>query len=130
MRAGGRPGQSDRSGNDPVIGAPVFLESIDAESHKRLKELAGTRTDARGTYQFTGLPPGTYRLLSTFDFDNPDVGNDGGRTGKDGDVEGRQSRACDLELLREVRLRTGVPKSFSPDQSRGPRRAHSVNRYR
>ena len=71
-RPAGVQGKVSGTGNEPVIGAPVFLEAIDPTLHKRLKELAGARTDARGIYQFTGLPPGTYRLLSTFDFDDPD----------------------------------------------------------
>jgi hypothetical protein len=37
-------------------GAPIFLEE------------EGTR----GEYRFRGLPPGTYRLLSTFDLEDPD----------------------------------------------------------
>jgi hypothetical protein len=71
-RPAGVQGKVTGTGNEPVIGAPVFLESIDPNSRTRLKELAATRTDARGMYQFNGLPPGTYRLLSTFDFDDPD----------------------------------------------------------
>ena len=71
-RPAGVQGKVSGTGNEPVIGAPVFLEAIDPTLHKRLKELAGARTDARGIYQFTGLPPGTYRLLSTFEFDDPD----------------------------------------------------------
>jgi hypothetical protein len=53
-------------------GAPVFLEAYDPERKRRLGELRTTRTDVRGQFQFTGLAPGTYRLLSTFDFQLPE----------------------------------------------------------
>jgi Carboxypeptidase regulatory-like domain len=59
-------------GGDRMIGAPVYLEAIHAETHKRLLDPLSTRTDARGEYRFHGLPPGTYRLLSTFDIEDPD----------------------------------------------------------
>jgi hypothetical protein len=60
------------SGNEPAAGAPVWLEAIDANTRKRLWEPARTLTDAHGEYRFAGLSPGTYRLLSTFDVDDPD----------------------------------------------------------
>ena len=31
-----------------------------------------TRTDTRGQYQFYGLAPGSYRMLSSFEFQMPD----------------------------------------------------------
>ena len=59
--------------HEAVAGAPVFLEGYDAENHKRLTELRVAYTDPRGQYQFTGLTPGSYRLLSTFEFRSPDA---------------------------------------------------------
>ena len=58
---------------EPVSGAPVFLEGYDAESRKRVSELRTAFTDSRGAYQFSSLPPGTYRVLSTFEFQSPDA---------------------------------------------------------
>jgi carboxypeptidase family protein len=57
---------------EPVGGAPVFLEGYDPESRRRLTDLRMVFTDAQGHYQFTGLAPGAYRLLSTFEFQSPD----------------------------------------------------------
>ena len=94
----GVKGKVTSSGNDPVIGAPVFLEAIDPDSHKRLNEVASTRTDARGTYQFTGLPPGTYRLLSTFDFDDPDVEMMEAARTRMVSLKESNAESCDLEL--------------------------------
>ncbi len=61
------------SGHDPAPGAPVYLETFDPETHKRLADLRATRTDLRGQYHFTGLAPGAYRILSTFEYEKPDV---------------------------------------------------------
>jgi hypothetical protein len=61
------------SGHDPAAGAPVYLETFDPETHKRLADLRTTRTDLRGQYRFTGLAPGAYRVLSTFEYEKPDV---------------------------------------------------------
>jgi len=59
-------------GHDPAPGAPVYLEAFDKDTGKRLGELRTTRTDVRGQYRFSGLAPGLYRILSTFEYDKPD----------------------------------------------------------
>jgi len=59
-------------GHEPAAGAPVYLEVFDAEAGKRLADLRVTRTDVHGQYRFRDLAPGIYRILSTFEFDNPD----------------------------------------------------------
>ncbi|MBZ5624748.1 MAG: carboxypeptidase regulatory-like domain-containing protein [Acidobacteriia bacterium] len=56
----------------PAAGAPVYLEAFDLETRKRLTDLRTTRTDLAGKYQFYGLPPGNYRILSTFEYQSPD----------------------------------------------------------
>jgi protocatechuate 3,4-dioxygenase beta subunit len=58
---------------DKAAGAPVFLEAYDVERRRRLGDLRTTRTDVGGQFQFTGLAPGTYRIVSTFEFQNPDA---------------------------------------------------------
>jgi hypothetical protein len=58
-------------GSQIAIGAPVFLESSDIEPGKRYKEPLMVRTDTRGLFQFSGLAPGNYRLLATFEYQNP-----------------------------------------------------------
>lgn len=55
-----------------VAGVPVFLEPYDLDLAKRLAPVQITRTDSRGQYQFTGLAPGQYRLLGTFEYQSPD----------------------------------------------------------
>jgi hypothetical protein len=58
--------------NEPAIGAPVYLEAIDHQEQKRVTDLRSIRTDKRGEFQFNGLAPGHYRVLSTFEFEDPD----------------------------------------------------------
>jgi hypothetical protein len=57
----------------PVVGAAVYLELYNAEDpgHARL-QLTEIRSDAQGNYRFSGLTPGNYRVLSSFDFDPED----------------------------------------------------------
>jgi len=61
------------SGQDPVPGAPVYLEAFDLDAHKRLTDLRTVRTDVQGKYRFSNLAPGVYRILGTFEYDKPDV---------------------------------------------------------
>jgi protocatechuate 3,4-dioxygenase beta subunit len=61
------------TGGAPVVGIPVFLEAYDLERRKRVKDFQILRTDMNGGYRFTGLAPGSYRLLATFDYRTPDA---------------------------------------------------------
>ena len=62
-----------KQGGEPVLGAPVFLEAWDSLNRTRLVELVPSRADLQGVYRFQGLPPGTYRILSSFEYGNPDM---------------------------------------------------------
>jgi hypothetical protein len=57
-----------KSGGEPVIGAPVFLEPVDLEPARRVTDAFATRTDVQGQYRFSGLAPGNYRVLSSFEY--------------------------------------------------------------
>ena len=59
--------------SQPVVGAPVYLEPYDTNRQKRLADPRATTTDAQGNYQFQGLPSGSYRVLSTFEYASPDA---------------------------------------------------------
>jgi hypothetical protein len=61
-----------KSSGEVVPGAPVYLEAYDPNAGRRVIDLRETRTDLRGTYQFDGLAPGTYRVLATFEYLNPE----------------------------------------------------------
>jgi hypothetical protein len=56
----------------PVAGAAVYLEIYDPEAVNPRLQLFEARSDAQGAYRFTGLAPGRYRVLSSFDFDPED----------------------------------------------------------
>lgn len=70
----------------PAAGAPVFLEGWDPAEGKRVIDLRETRADLRGNYRFEGVAPGSYRVLSTFEYLFPD------------------SRAMDLAQARPVEV--------------------------
>ena len=71
-RAAAIHGVVNGPGHDPAPGAPVYLEAFDKDAGKRLGELRTVRTDLRGHYHFNGLPPGQYRILSTFEYEKPE----------------------------------------------------------
>jgi hypothetical protein len=52
--------------------APVFLEPVDLDPTQRIVQTFVTRADVRGQYRFTGLSPGNYRLMASFDFASAD----------------------------------------------------------
>ncbi|MDR3698673.1 MAG: carboxypeptidase-like regulatory domain-containing protein [Candidatus Sulfopaludibacter sp.] len=66
-------GAVTNAARDPVAGVPVYLEPYDAEGRRRAGDLRMVRTDVQGQFRFTGLAPGAYRLLGTFEFQMPDA---------------------------------------------------------
>ncbi|HLK66302.1 MAG TPA: carboxypeptidase-like regulatory domain-containing protein [Bryobacteraceae bacterium] len=66
-------GTVSNTNHDPVAGVPVFLEAYDPATRRRLTDLRVTQTDIRGQYQFFGLAPGNYRILSSFEFQTPET---------------------------------------------------------
>jgi hypothetical protein len=70
-KPGGVHGTVTSGANEPAAGVPVFLEAYDEVARKRMVELRITRTDVKGHYNFVGLAPGTYRLVSTFEYQAP-----------------------------------------------------------
>ncbi len=55
----------------PVAGASVFVELFDPVTRER-QQLRSVRCDPQGRFSVVGLTPGTYRLVSSFDFDPDD----------------------------------------------------------
>jgi protocatechuate 3,4-dioxygenase beta subunit len=58
--------------HEPVQGAPVYLETYDTKLQRRMGEPRTVLTDTNGLYRFRGLAAGTYRVLSTFEYQSPD----------------------------------------------------------
>ena len=78
-------------GHVPAAGAPVYLEALDPNARRRVKDLQITHADGRGQYNFTDLAPGSYRLLSSFDFE-----------ATDGPIEVRGMKTLRVEEAHEV----------------------------
>jgi hypothetical protein len=57
----------------PVTGAPVFLQLLNPLTPELALQSWEVRADARGHYVFQSLPPGDYRLMSSYelDYDEP-----------------------------------------------------------
>jgi hypothetical protein len=62
-----------KSSGEPVAGAPVYLEGWDSNGKQRVGALRTAWTDARGGFRFDALAPGSYRVLATFEYIDPDV---------------------------------------------------------
>jgi protocatechuate 3,4-dioxygenase beta subunit len=54
--------------NNPAPEVPVFLETLDLDPNEP-PQVRTTRTDQNGNYRFTALPPGRYRVVSSYDAD-------------------------------------------------------------
>jgi Carboxypeptidase regulatory-like domain len=87
-----------KDNGEPVIGAPVFLEPMDLEPAKRLTFAYVALTDTHGVYRFASMPPGRYRLLSTFEYQMPDAKIMVNAGAKELQLETRSDAARDLEL--------------------------------
>ena len=95
------PGSLQGTVNGPAgaaAGAPVFLESYDPRERRRLKDVASVRTDVRGRYQFIGLPPGTYRVFSSFEYQSPDEAAMERANPRLVTIEGGRAQVQDLDL--------------------------------
>jgi hypothetical protein len=86
-----------KSGGEFAAGAPVYLEGWDPEAKQRVGDLRSVRTDARGQFRFEGLAPGSYRVLATFEYLNPDV-ETMGAAAQEIIVAAHAEKALDLEL--------------------------------
>ncbi len=95
---GSLQGSVDGPSNTPAQGAPVFLESYDPRERRRLKDVATVRADVRGRYQFFGLPPGTYRVLSSFVYQSPDEAAMDRANPRVVTIEGGRTQVQDLDL--------------------------------
>jgi uncharacterized surface anchored protein len=84
--------------HEPVAGAPVYLEAYDEKTKKRVVDLKSTRTDARGRYTFAGLAPGTYRLVSTFEYNAPSTADIDGATPRVFLVEEGRDQQQDIDV--------------------------------
>jgi hypothetical protein len=87
-----------KSFTEAAAGAPVYLEAYDPETRRRLADLRVTLTDLHGGYRFQGLAPGTYRVLSTFEYVMPDTASMDLAGALSVRVEGRSDLQADLDL--------------------------------
>jgi protocatechuate 3,4-dioxygenase beta subunit len=82
----------------PPPPAPVYLEAYDPASGRRLRDLRTTRTDIHGRYSFVGLPPGSYRVASTFEYREPDPAAMNRAHAREITIEEGRDLALDLDL--------------------------------
>lgn len=83
---------------DSAAGAPVFLEPYDPVTRKRVGDVRTVYTDMEGKYRFEGVGPGTFRLLSTFEYASPDIATMDLARAVEVKVDARMDVSRDLEL--------------------------------
>jgi hypothetical protein len=93
-KPGSVSGSVTMGANDPAPGVPVFLEAYDEVNRKRVVDLHTVRTDVRGKYSFTGLAPGTYRVVATFEYQLPQAS----------DIDTMRPKVITVEEGREQQL--------------------------
>jgi protocatechuate 3,4-dioxygenase beta subunit len=86
------------NGHEPVPGVPVYLELYDVDARKRLIDVREVRTDIQGRYQFYGLAPGHYRIVSTFEFLSPDSATMESASPRTVQIDDGRDTALDLDL--------------------------------
>ncbi len=64
-------GKVTTSDGQTAIGAPVFLNAVDADLRSRLGGVRMVRATENGEYKFNGLAPGRYEVISSFDMQEP-----------------------------------------------------------
>ena len=84
---------------DPVAGAPVFLEPMDLDPGRRVTDTYVAITDIHGRYQFPGLAPGRYRVLSSFEYQMPDSKIMAEARARELQIDARTDQSQDLELF-------------------------------
>jgi hypothetical protein len=84
---------------EAVMGAPVYLEAYDPRSKTRIGELRTVYTSSRGAYECSGLAPGEYRVLATFDYVAPDTATMELSGAKTVSVWGSDPQTLDLDLF-------------------------------
>jgi len=82
------------AGQDRASAAPVYLEGYDPDTRARTVDLRTVRADVYGNYEFTGRAPGYYRVLSTFDYQDP------------------ESEEMDLAEAKVVKIEKGEPRTL------------------
>ena len=97
-KPGGVHGVVTAGAHDPVPGAPVFLEPYDEITRKRVVDLKSVISDIHGQFQFYGLVPGTYRLVSTFEYQSPETYDIDAMTPKILKVEEGRDQQQDIDL--------------------------------
>jgi hypothetical protein len=82
-----------------AIGAPVFLYPLDDETRSRTGGIRTARAGQDGTYRISGIPPGRYELLSSFQVtEDPSAAWPFGRGTSVSLAEGTEKNV-DLQLL-------------------------------
>jgi hypothetical protein len=88
-------GKVTTAAGQPALAPPVYLSPVEPDLRSRLNGGRTARASLDGEYVFAGLPPGRYRVFSSFQAAGPD---DGAALGKPVTMEEGKETTLDLEL--------------------------------
>lgn len=88
-------GKVTTAAGQPALAPPVYLSPVEPDLRSRLNGGRTVRASLDGEYVFVGLPPGRYRVFSSFQAATPD---DGASLGKAVTLEEDKEATVDLEL--------------------------------
>jgi hypothetical protein len=90
-------GTVKNANGDGVAGIPVFVEPYDLDPHRRIEPALRVITDSKGRYSVSGLTPGVYRMLASFDYQMPDAAQMEAAQALKVTVDGGTHASLDLE---------------------------------
>ncbi len=88
-------GKVTASDGQPAMAPPVYLSPMEPDLRSRTNGGLKVQADLKGEYRFVGLPPGPYRVFSTFAASGPDGAPS---LGKPVTLEEGQETTLDVEL--------------------------------
>ena len=86
-----------------AVGAPVFLYAIDMDLRSRLGGVRMVRSNQNGGYEFVGLAPGHYEVISSYALQDPGEAEWPPGRGAAVNVEAGREKTLDVEVVEEVR---------------------------
>ena len=97
-RPGSVRGVVKTSDGQPAPGAPVYLRAWAPDLNARAGGIRQVRADAKGQFGFTGLPPGSYEVVASFELEEDPTN---WRTGRGKEVTALEGEGAEIDVTLE-----------------------------
>ena len=95
-------GKVTTSDGQSAIGAPVFLNGLETDLRSRQGGVRMVRSDEKGEYRFSGLAPGRYEIISSFDVQDPGEAQWAVGAGRTVEIDQNGKKVLDISV-QEIR---------------------------